>query len=113
MKCATHRKGKTKKTCMEHRESMWHYTFYFSLGVLAVWTILKVVGVINSPAWLETGIPAAGVILAGLSMYQNLLDKMHGNEFKILAVKLQLERLSLDHVKLRNYCQKGFSSLKR
>ncbi|MAF34797.1 hypothetical protein CMO91_03045 [Candidatus Woesearchaeota archaeon] len=77
---------------MRHRESAWHYLFYFSLGVLTVWTILKVVGVINSPAWLEVGLPAA-LILSALSLYQNLLDKFH-----VVLVELGKVQIRVDHV---------------
>ena len=51
--------------------------FYASLGVLLLWLILKSVGVIHTPFWLEYGIPIASVIFGALSVYKSILDSVH------------------------------------
>jgi hypothetical protein len=44
----------------QQKVSIWQILFYFSMFILTVWLILKVTGVIQTPLWLEYGIPGAG-----------------------------------------------------
>ena len=56
--------------------NVWDYMFYGSMLVLTVWLILKVTGVINTPVWLEYGVPSAGIIIGVFSLYHNLLKNL-------------------------------------
>lgn len=75
------------------RERFWELMFYASIATLIIWAILKSVGVINTPAWLEFGVPVIGLAFAALSFYQNLADK-----FTALAVTIAGHTVRLEHL---------------
>lgn len=56
--------------------NVWDYIFYGSMLVLTIWLILKVTGVIKTPAWLEYGDLSAGIIIGVFSLYHNLLKTL-------------------------------------
>lgn len=58
------------------KKSIWDYLFYASLLIIFIWLILKVTGVINTPAWLEYGVPIGGAIITFLTFYQGLMDRI-------------------------------------
>ena len=71
-------------------ELFWRYTFYGSLIVLSIWTVLKVIGVIQTPAIVEFGIPAAGLIVGVLALYKGLLMMFHKMDvrFSVFEAKM-------------------------
>ena len=58
------------------KRPVWDYLFYLSILVLIIWLILKVAGLINSPVWLEYGIPMGSFILALVMFFQSIAEKM-------------------------------------
>lgn len=73
--------------------TFWRALFYVSWTVLAIWLVLKVTGIINTPVWLEYGVPIASVILGILGVYRDILNQLN-------RVSMGLARLSakLDHI---------------
>lgn len=57
--------------------------FYLCILILMIWLILKVAGVIQTPAWLEYGLPIGSAIIGFLMFYQSLIDKIFGIYLKI------------------------------
>ncbi|MBI2109942.1 hypothetical protein HYT58_02090 [Candidatus Woesearchaeota archaeon] len=75
------------------KERFWQLSFYFSLLVIMIWLILKVTGVIQTPAWIEYGIPITGATLGLLSLYQNVT-----NTIKDLSIGLATISTKFDHL---------------
>lgn len=61
--------------------------------VLTIWLILKVTGVIQTPLWLELGVPVASLIIGVFALYHNLLEKMNQ-----LAVNMATLSTKFDHL---------------
>ncbi len=74
-----------------NRDLFWRIVFYVSWGTVALWVLLKSVGVIKTPFWLEFGVPAAGVIIGIFSLFTNLTDKMTklAVDFATLSTKFE------------------------
>src|SRR3989344_5052134 len=79
---------------MEQKISIWQVVFYLSLLVITIWVILKSVGIIQTPFWLEYGVPIAGFVITFLAFYQNLIEKI--NQFAINLVSLNYKVDNLD-----------------
>ena len=60
-----------------NKELFWRVLFYISMGGLALWTVLKSVGIIQTPFWLEYGVPAGMLIVGIFSLFNNLLKNVH------------------------------------
>lgn len=77
---------------MAKLRSVWDYLFYASMAVLALWLILKVAGVINTPVWLEYGVPIGSAVLGLVTLFQSFNDKF-------ISIFSQLSRMNarLDH----------------
>lgn len=56
--------------------------FWASLGLFMLWAILKSIGIIKSPVWLEIGLPAIAAGIAIRSFYQRF-KKMEKDAEKI------------------------------
>ncbi len=78
---------------MKRKLNIYDYLFYLSLIVITVWLILKSIGIIQTPFWLEYGVPVGGVVIAALTLYQNLLDKI-GN----LSINLSILNTKFSHL---------------
>lgn len=72
--------------------SIWDIIFFMSMGVLTLWLILKLTGVIQTPLWLEVGIPVATMIIGFCSLYTNLLEKVNH-----IAVDTAETRMRMNH----------------
>jgi hypothetical protein len=57
------------------KKTKWDYLFYLSMAILTIWFILKATGVINTPFWLEYGIPLGSLMLGFLTIYHTITDK--------------------------------------
>lgn len=76
--------------------------FWVSMLVIAIWIILKMFGVINSPVWIEM-IPYLGIIFAAGSFYQSvnsmksdvsdLKSRTNSIEREMIEVKTDLKYL--------------------
>ena len=82
--------------------SIWQILFYFSMGVVLLWLILKLSGVIQTPLWLEVGVPTAGLLLGIFTLYRNIF-----NGIKDLSVGVATVAVKVDHI------EKDVSSLKQ
>lgn len=51
--------------------------FYLGLLVIAVWALLKITGLVQTPLWFEIGLPVAGFIITMLAFYQDLYKNMN------------------------------------
>lgn len=78
--------------CMP-RISPWQLLFYISWTVLGLWLILKSVGIIKTPFWLEYGVPIASVFLGVIGIYHNILEQI-----KILAIGLATLNTKFEHL---------------
>ncbi len=74
-----------------NRDLFWRIMFYVSWGTVALWVLLKSIGVIKTPFWLEFGVPAAGVVISVFSLFTNLNDKITklSVDFATLATKFE------------------------
>jgi hypothetical protein len=79
----------------------WDILFYLSMLVLVIWTILKSTGIINTPAWIEYGIPFSGFIVGVFTIFQKFTDKL--NKVVYALGKLQTKT---------NYIEKDVRELK-
>lgn len=77
---------------MAKLRSIWDYLFYASMAVLMLWLILKVTGIINTPVWLEYGVPIGSAILGLVTLFQSFNDKF-------ISIFSQLAQMNarLDH----------------
>ncbi len=61
---------------LEGKYLFWHIVFYFSLFIISVWVILKSVGIIQTPFWLEYGVPMGGLVLGLLAFHNNIFSAL-------------------------------------
>lgn len=73
--------------------AFWEMVFYASWSVLTIWFILKMAGFINTPKWLEFGVPVASLIIGILGLFKNLMDSINK-----LAITTTLHTLQLKHI---------------
>ena len=59
------------------KRPIWDYLFYLSMLILTIWLILKVIGVIKTPVWLEYGIPIGSFIIGMVTFFQSINDKFN------------------------------------
>lgn len=64
--------------------------------MLTLWLILKLTGIIQTPVWLEHGIPIAGVILGVFSCYQHLLKTLMHLVVKVDRLESDVHVLKAD-----------------
>jgi len=57
------------------KRPIWDYLFYASMSVLTIWLILKVVGIIKTPVWLEYGVPIGSAIVSFATLFQSINNK--------------------------------------
>ncbi|MBI4141207.1 hypothetical protein HY485_05210 [Candidatus Woesearchaeota archaeon] len=83
------------------RRSIWDYLFYLCWSVLAIWFILKVFGIINTPIWLEYWVPLGSFLLGFLMLYQSIMDKIIvlSNSDARMEIRLGHLETGLDHIK--------------
>lgn len=60
----------------QRRHTKWEILFYLSLLSILLWLVLKLTGVINTPALLEYGFPIVSALLAFLALYRDFLDRV-------------------------------------
>lgn len=77
----------------EKKFDFWGTIFYASLLILAVWLILKSIGITQTPFWLEYGVPFGTFTIGFLAFYQKLLDKVN-----LIAVGLASLTIKVEHI---------------
>ncbi len=76
--------------------------FYLSMGTVIVWLILKVTGVINTPVWLEYGVPLGGFITAFLTFYRDIFKEIRAVGSDITTLRIDVGSLKTDVSTLKN-----------
>ena len=89
-----------KEIVVKREISFWQVLFYFSWSVLAIWLVLKVMGFIKTPIWLEYGIPIGSFMLGVLAIYKNVLEDIHKISMGVLAVTMRVDYLTTNSNKL-------------
>ena len=64
--------------------------------VLTIWLILKVTGIIQTPLWLELGVPVASLIIGIFSLYTNLIESMGKLAVNIATLSTKFDYLNVD-----------------
>lgn len=84
---------------MSREISFWDIVFHFAMLVLAIWTILKSTGYINTPVWLEYGIPLSGVIFSFLAFYHSIIGIVFKIKDELSSMKIDIAKINvkLDH----------------
>ena len=81
---------------MNEKMSIWQILFYVSWAVLTLWLILKITGVINTPVWLEYGVPIGSVILGIFGLYHNLVETINKVVIGLAHIEKDFEVLKTD-----------------
>lgn len=85
------------------KRTIWDYLFYLSMLVVGVWLVLKVTGYIQTPLWLEFGVPGGALFIGFLTFYQGLMNKMFAMQRDIskLAINDARTEERLKHVEIK------------
>lgn len=81
---------------MKQDISIWQVLFYLSMLVLTAWLILKVTGVIQTPLWLEYGVPVASLIIGVFAFYHNLIENINKLAVTIAMLSTKFDYLNID-----------------
>ena len=79
-----------------NKEKFWTWVFYGSLITLTIWLILKVSGFIQSPLWIEYGIPVASLILAILAFFREIMKNFARLEVSLAVLSTRVGHLDKD-----------------
>ena len=72
------------------KRNFWDILAWISLGLILVWVILKMLGVINTPLWLEYSPILAAVYIAGWQIHklETVATDVHNlKKFKFATIK--------------------------
>ncbi len=81
---------------VKQKISIWQILFYFSMGVVLLWLILKLSGVIQTPVWLEFGVPIAGLFVGIFTMYHNLMRAITKVGITVATLIVKVDHLEKD-----------------
>jgi len=85
------------------KRSIWDYLFYTSLLVITIWLILKVIGIIQTPVWLEYGVPIGSAVITFLTFYQGLIDKLFDMNGKLYHMQNKIDILGANDVRMEEH----------
>ena len=100
---------------MEPKISIWQVLFYFSMAVLTLWLILKLVGIIKTPLWLELGIPMASLILGIFAFCHNIMKYINNLSISLATLTTKVGYIERDISSLNskvNHLDKDIGFLK-
>lgn len=107
---------------LSRKARFWQIVFYLSLSVLTIWLILKVTGYIQTPLWLEYGIPIASLIIGVLALHHNIYTALKDLAVGQVAMMGKINNLGekvdhvegkVDHLEGRvNYMEKDIGKIK-
>ncbi len=95
---------------MKRTASFWERVFYLSILILVLWLILKLAGVIQTPAWLELGVPVGSAIFGILSLYKDLSERISRIAVGLARIESRVEHMDKDIETLKvskSYKNKG------
>ena len=78
------------------KRSIWDYLFYASMAVVLIWLVLKMTGVIQTPVWLEYGVPIGSFVIGFMMFFQSLTDKMTSLSIHDARIETSLEHVDKD-----------------
>lgn len=81
----------------ELKDKILEWAGWFSLGICAVWVLLKAIGIIQSPIWIEM-IPYAGAIFGAGIGFQILKDL----KFRIEKIEPKMNEIEKDQIHILN-----------
>lgn len=78
---------------MKKRYDFWEIVFYLSLFVLFIWVILKITGVIQTPLWLEFGVPALSIISIVLAFFKEIMEPIKQTTIGLATLNIKFDHL--------------------
>ena len=78
------------------KRPIWDYLFYASMAVVLIWLVLKMTGVIQTPIWLEYGVPIGSFVVGFMMLFQSLNDKMTSLSINDARIETRLEHMDQD-----------------
>lgn len=81
---------------IKQKISIWQILFYFSMGIVVLWLILKLTGIIQTPLWLEFGVPISGLVFGIFTMYHNLMRAINKLGIGLATLTVKVEHLEED-----------------
>jgi len=87
----------------EIKRSVWDYLFYLCMSIVLLWVVLKSIGIIKTPFWLEYGLPVASFVIGFLTFSQSLnnrISKLEASDARIEAILKHHDR-DLEKIKDR------------
>src|SRR3989338_1686239 len=92
------------------RTIIYVWVFWLSLGIIALWIILRLLGIFESPIWQEM-IPYAGAIFAAGSFFQMIFDLRK----RINRIEVRQNRMASGLIKLESdvhHLRQDFTNLR-
>lgn len=81
---------------IKQKISIWQILFYFSMSIVLLWLILKLTGIIQTPVWLEFGVPIAGLFAGIFTMYHNLMRAITKVGITVATLAVKVDHLERD-----------------
>ena len=85
-----------EKLYLEKKFSFWQIVFYISMATVTLWLILKLLGVIKTPLWLEYDVPIGGLIVGALGLYYNILQSINQVVVNMAKLTIRFEHFGKD-----------------
>jgi len=70
--------------------------FYSSLATIMIWLILKIIGIIQTPVWLEYGVPVTSLVIAVFSLFHELIKDLTSIKIDVAELKINVTHLDKD-----------------
>ncbi len=83
------------------KHSIWDYLFYASMAVILIWLALKMTGVIQTPIWLEYGVPVGSFVVGFIMLFQSINDKITALSTNDARMEEHLKHLDKDVESIR------------
>ncbi len=86
---------------MGYKLNFWDYVFYTSMSIVLLWILLKSVGIIQTPFWLQYGLPASSFVIGVFALYYNLVKSITDLTIKTGNVEKDVEILKDNNKSLK------------
>ena len=84
--------------------NIYDYLFYLGLLIIAVWALLKITGIVQSPLWFEIGLPVGGFLITMLAFFQDLYKNINAiyndlsKDINKIALNLSVLNTKFEHL---------------
>ncbi len=78
------------------KRSIWDYLFYASMAVILIWLVLKMTGIIQTPLWLEYGVPIGSFVIGFIMLFQSLNDRITTLSVNDARIETRIEHIDKD-----------------